>query len=137
MKRAIFYAILGAVAAVLNALAIAPPIIDTVTHGGPAWLAWFLFTPFLLFTIGIAAAAHAEHLHYNGREALAVPEWHVFDEELPAGLSDAERAMELRHRDPIDKHFGEIAQAMRGSPWPVNLAGKPAVIPPREGETDR
>jgi hypothetical protein len=42
--------------------AIAPPVIDAVTHGASLWLLWFLFVPFGQFATAMAAASWADHV---------------------------------------------------------------------------
>jgi hypothetical protein len=125
VKRAIFYAILGAVAMILSYALITGPILETVAHGGPRWLAWFLFTPALQFGFGIVMAAKAEHDHYSARRAPTVPDWHVIDDELPDQLSETEREMERRFARHADDAMGLVV-----TPWPVNLG----IVKPRGGD---
>ncbi len=115
MKRAIFYAVLGAVVAIVHEAVLARAIVPTVSYGGPKWLLWFLLLPLLDFFGALVLSAKAEHDYYNARQRPPRLKRHyrAVDRPLPEERSATEREM-LRHNgnDSVDLHFYNTMHAL-------------------------
>jgi hypothetical protein len=108
-------------AAICAELLIAPPIIDAQMRGASAWILWLIAAPLLLPVVAIGVWAKLDSRQHAVRPP--APEWHVIDEELPARRSPIELAMERRSAANIANAFVR---------WPTSLAGRPAVLTPRQ-----